>query len=66
MLFEVREGPSKMYAWYALVASFIITTSPIAVVASTIYFLPSFFIPYYSRGTSVSGYFFLMTLLGTS
>jgi ATP-binding cassette subfamily G (WHITE) protein 2 (SNQ2) len=63
VLFEVRESPSKTYAWYALVASFIITTAPIAVVASTIYFLPTFFIPYYSRGTSVAGYFYLMTLL---
>lgn len=38
VLFEVREGPSKTYAWYALVTSFIISTAPIAIVASVIYF----------------------------
>lgn len=63
ILFEVRENASKVYAWYVLVAAFIITTTPIAVVASVIYFLPSYFIPFYSMPTYKAGYFYLMTLL---
>ncbi|CAO1631689.1 unnamed protein product [Sympodiomycopsis kandeliae] len=63
ILFEVRENASKVYAWYILVASFIITTMPIAVVASVVYFFPSFYIPFYSQPTYKAGFFYLMTLL---
>lgn len=63
ILFEVRESASKVYPWWAMVASFIITTTPVAVVSSIIYWLPSFFIPYYSQPSYKAGYFYLMVLL---
>ncbi|KDN44707.1 hypothetical protein K437DRAFT_286057 [Tilletiaria anomala UBC 951] len=63
IIFEARESPSKTFAWWALVAAFIITSLPIAVIASIIYFLTSFFLPFYSQSTSTAGYFYLMTLL---
>ncbi|KAF7965972.1 hypothetical protein HWV62_40705 [Athelia sp. TMB] len=54
-LFENREGPSKAYSWVALITSFILTSLPIGVASAVIYFLPSFFIPYYARSTPVAG-----------
>lgn len=63
MLFEVRESASKIYHWSAMIAAFIITSAPVAVVSSVIYWLPSFFIPYESQPTTKAGYFYLMVLL---
>lgn len=63
MVFEVRESPSKTFAWWAFLAAFIITSMPIAVLASVVYFVPSFFVPFYTQSTPTAGYFFLMTLL---
>ena len=62
MLYEVRESESKVYAWWALVTSFIITAAPLAIVCSIIYFLPSFYIPFYTFSSSGAGYFYLMIL----
>ncbi|KZP09293.1 hypothetical protein FIBSPDRAFT_938543 [Athelia psychrophila] len=62
-LFESREGPSKTFSWIALITSFILTSLPIGVVSSVLYFLPSFFISNYARSTSVAGFVFLMILL---
>jgi ABC-type multidrug transport system ATPase subunit len=63
MLFEVRENASKIYPWWAMMASFILTTMPIAFVASIIYFLPSYFLPFYAEPSAKAGYFYLMVLL---
>lgn len=63
VLYEVRERESKVYAWYALVTSFIITVLPLAVICSVIYFLPSYFIPYYETSSSKAGYFWLQVFV---
>lgn len=60
MLYEVRERESKVYAWWALVTSFIVTAAPLAFVCSIIYFLPSFYIPFHTFSSSGAGYFYLM------
>ncbi|KAE8228542.1 hypothetical protein CF326_g6521 [Tilletia indica] len=62
MLYQGREAPSKVYAWPVFIASIIITSVPIAIVASVIWFLPAFFIPYYSRESYVAGFFYLNNL----
>lgn len=62
MVYEVRERESKVYAWWALVTSFIVTSAPIAIACSVIYFLPSFYIPFYTFSSSGAGYFYLMVL----
>jgi len=61
-LYETREGPSKMYSWIAFMTAFVIISIPLAAVASAIYFLPSFFIPFYKRDTYVAGFAFLMII----
>ncbi|CAO1616995.1 unnamed protein product [Jaminaea pallidilutea] len=63
MLFEVRENASKIYAWQAYIISFILCTMPVAIVSSVLFYLPSFFIPYYSQPTYKAGFFYLMVLL---
>lgn len=63
ILFEVRESPSKTYAWYAMVTAILASIIPVAAFASIIWFLFAFYIPLYSRSSSVAGYFWLMTLL---
>ncbi|CAO1631936.1 unnamed protein product [Parajaminaea phylloscopi] len=63
MLFEIRESASKVYSWTTYLAAFVIATMPVAIIASIIFFLPSFFIPYYSQPTYKAGYFYLMALL---
>ncbi|KAK0559020.1 ATP-binding cassette transporter snq2 [Tilletia horrida] len=60
MLYQMRESPSKVYAWPIFISSIVITSIPIAILASIIWFLPAFFIPYYTRASSVAGYFYLM------
>jgi ATP-binding cassette, subfamily G (WHITE), member 2, SNQ2 len=59
MLFEVRENQSKVYAWYALVFSFIVISVPIALVCSVLFFLPSYFIPFYAQPSWSAGFFYL-------
>lgn len=59
MLFEVRENQSKVYAWYALVFSFIVISLPIALVCSVLFFLPSYFIPFYAQPSWSAGFFYL-------
>lgn len=63
MLFEIRESASKVYSWTTYLAAFVIATLPIAILSSVIFYLPSFFIPYYSQPTYKAGYFYLMVLL---
>ncbi|PWN28796.1 hypothetical protein BDZ90DRAFT_230805 [Jaminaea rosea] len=63
MLFEVRESASKIYHWSAMLGAFIVVSAPVAVVSSIIYWLPSFYIPYYSQPSYKAGYFYLMVLL---
>jgi len=63
MLFEVRESPSKVYGWVPLVTAIVASIIPVAALASVFWFLFAFFIPFYSRESSVAGYFYLMTLL---
>ncbi|KAF9506761.1 hypothetical protein BS47DRAFT_1374048 [Hydnum rufescens UP504] len=60
-LYEAREGPSKTYSWIAFMTAFVII-SCIHFRASVIYFLPSFFIPFYKRDTYVAGFAFLMII----
>ncbi|CAD6885875.1 unnamed protein product [Tilletia laevis] len=62
MLYQMRESPSKVYSWPIFIASIMITSVPVAIVASIIWFLPAFFIPYHSRDTYVAGFFFLNNL----
>ncbi|CEH19318.1 atpase [Ceraceosorus bombacis] len=62
VLFEARESPSKIYAWYSLIAAFLIALTPVALVCAVIYFVPGFFLPYGKQPTYVAGFFFLNTL----
>ncbi|EPQ27059.1 uncharacterized protein PFL1_05343 [Pseudozyma flocculosa PF-1] len=58
--YQVREGPSKTYSWIAFMTAFIAVSIPIAFVASVLFFLPAFYIPFYTRSSEVAGYFWLM------
>lgn len=62
MLFEVRETQSKIYAWWALVSAFIFISIPISLVCSFLFFLPSYFIPFYSTPSWSAGFFYLNVL----
>lgn len=59
MLFEVRENESKIYGWWALISAFLIISVPITVVCSVLFFLPSYFIPFYATPSSSAGFFYL-------
>ena len=61
--FQVREGPSRTYSWFAFMTAFVAVSVPIALVASVLFFLPSFFIPFGTRPASVAGYFWLQTFV---
>ncbi|SNX87363.1 related to ATP-binding multidrug cassette transport protein [Melanopsichium pennsylvanicum] len=63
--FTVREGPSKTYSWIAFMTAFVAVSIPIAVVASVLFFLPSFFLPFYSQPSTVTGMWFFMIFLVT-
>ncbi|KAN0063705.1 ATP-binding cassette transporter snq2 [Thecaphora frezii] len=58
--YQVREAPSKTYSWIAFMTAFVAVSLPIALVASVLFFLPSFFLPFYERSSEVAGYFWLM------
>jgi ABC-type multidrug transport system permease subunit len=61
--FTVREGPSKTYSWFAFMTAFVLVSIPIALVASVLFFLPSFYLPYYSQPSQVAGLWYLMLFL---
>lgn len=63
--FVVREGPSKTYSWIAFMTAFVAVSLPIALVASVLFFLPSFFLPFYSQASTVAGMWYLMIFLVT-
>jgi len=62
ILYEARERESKIYSWWVLVTSFILTALPLAIVCSVVYFLPSFFIPFNTFSSSGAGFFYLSIL----
>jgi len=62
MLYQMRESPSKVYSWPVFISSIVITSAPVAVVSSIIWFLPAFFIPYGPRESYIAGFFFLNIL----
>ncbi|GAC97998.1 hypothetical protein PHSY_005586 [Pseudozyma hubeiensis SY62] len=63
--FTVREGPSKTYSWIAFMTAFVAVSIPIALVASVLFFLPSFFLPFYTQPSTVAGMWYLMIFLVT-
>lgn len=63
--FTVREGPSKTYSWIAFMTAFVAVSIPIALVASVLFFLPSFFLPLYSQRSTVAGMWYFMIFLVT-
>uniref|UniRef100_V5EA64 ATP-binding multidrug cassette transport protein n=2 Tax=Kalmanozyma brasiliensis (strain GHG001) TaxID=1365824 RepID=V5EA64_KALBG len=63
--FTVREGPSKTYSWIAFMTAFVAVSIPVALVASVLFFLPSFFLPFYSQRSTVAGMWYLMIFLVT-
>ena len=63
--FTVREGPSKTYSWIAFMTAFVAVSVPIALVASVLFFLPSFFLPFYTEPSTVAGLWYLMIFLVT-
>lgn len=63
--FTVREGPSKTYSWIAFMTAFVAVSIPIALVASVLFFLPSFFLPFYSQRSTVAGMWYLMIFFVT-
>lgn len=63
MVYDAREKQSNIYAWWVLITSLLSIGPPLAVVSSVIYFLPAFFISFYSQPTWRAGYFYLMTLI---
>lgn len=63
--FTVREGPSKTYSWIAFMTAFVAVSVPIALVASVLFFLPSFYLPFYSQPSTVAGMWYLMIFFVT-
>ncbi|KAJ1036135.1 hypothetical protein NDA18_000001 [Ustilago nuda] len=63
--FTVREGPSKTYSWFAFMTAFVVVSIPIALAASVLFFLPSFFLPFGPQRSTVAGMWYLMIFLVT-
>lgn len=63
--FTVREGPSKTYSWIAFMTAFVAVSIPIALVASVLFFLPSFFLPFGTQRSTVAGLWYLMIFFVT-
>ena len=64
ILFEKREGNSKIYSWIAFATSAIIVEIPYSIVAGSIYFLCWWFGPFWPEISSfASGYTYLLMMM---
>jgi ATP-binding cassette, subfamily G (WHITE), member 2, SNQ2 len=62
-LWEAREGPSRIYGWFAFCTAQVVAEIPMAILGSVVYFLLWYYPTGLPRDSSTAGYVFFMTML---